>query len=85
MGVRGRERKLFTGGLAGNDKIGYSIEFEPTYFISDAFNVYVGLELERMPDWLVWQQDNLVGSFDRREADLNAGFNWISRTGRSCA
>ena len=29
-----------------------------------------------MPDWLVWQQDNLVATFDRREAHLNAGFNW---------
>ena len=53
---------------AGNDKLGYSVDVQPTYFISDAFNVYVGLELGRMPDWLVWQQDNLIGSFDRREA-----------------
>jgi len=70
------EAELFTGGLSGNDKLSYSATFTPTYFISDAFNLYVGLKLLRMPDWLVWQQDNLVASFDRREADLNAGFNW---------
>ena len=29
-----------------------------------------------MPDWLLWQQDNLVASYDRRELDFNAGFNW---------
>ena len=31
----------------------------------------------RTPDWLVWQQDNLIGSFDGRQTNLNAGFNWI--------
>jgi len=71
------EAEAFGGGLAGNDKIGYSVNVEPRYFISDAFNVYVGLELIRTPDWLVWQHDNLIGSFDRRETDLSAGFNWI--------
>ena len=70
------EAELFTGGLSGNDKVNYSLDIQPTYFISDAFNLNVGLKLLRMPDWLVWQQDNLVATFDRREADLNAGFNW---------
>ncbi len=43
----------------------------------DAFNVYVGVFASRTPDWLVWQHDNLIGSFDGRELDLNAGFNWM--------
>ena len=70
------EAELFTGGLSGNDKFNYTANIQPTYFISDAFNLYVGVKLVRMPDWLVWQQDNLVASFNRRETDLNAGFNW---------
>ena len=37
------EAEAFSGGLSGNDKVGYSIDVEPTYFISDAFNVYVGV------------------------------------------
>lgn len=71
------EAEVYSGGLAGNDKIGYSLMLEPTYFVSDAFNVYVGVFGSRTPDWLVWQQENLIGSFDGREADFNAGFNWI--------
>ena len=72
------EAQAFSGGLAGNDKIGYSVEVIPTYFISDEFNVYVGLYADRTPDWLVWQRENLIGSFDGREAHFDAGFNWIS-------
>jgi hypothetical protein len=70
------EVELFSGGLAGNDEIGYGLEFEPTYFLSDAFNLYVGLYSSRTPDWLVWQRDNLIGSFDGRESHFDAGFNW---------
>jgi hypothetical protein len=70
------EMEAFSGGLSGNDEVGYRAEVEPKYFISDAFNVYVGLSMERIPDWLVWQRENLIGSFDARETQLNAGLNW---------
>jgi hypothetical protein len=70
------EAELFSGGLAGNRKIGYSLDIEPTYFVNDAFSLYVGGYASRTPDWLVWQRDNLIGSFDGRESHLNAGFNW---------
>ena len=52
----------------------------PKYFINDSFNVYLGLESSHTPDWLVWQHDNLIGSFDSREVDINAGFTWIVTT-----
>lgn len=71
------ELEAFSGGLAGNDQVGYTVNFEPAYFISDAFNVYVGLYVESNPDWLVWQRENLIGSFDGEESHLNTGFNWI--------
>lgn len=70
------EANAFSGGLAGNHKVGYSLEFEPTYFISDAFSVYVGVYADRTPDWLLWQNDNLIGSFDGREWHFNAGLDW---------
>jgi hypothetical protein len=70
------EANAQSGGLAGNDKVGYSIEFVPTYFISDAFSVYAGLYADHTPDWLVWQRDNLIGSFDGREWHFDAGLNW---------
>ena len=70
------EMEIFSGGIEGNDNIGYRLEITPKYFISDAFNLYMGFTSSRNPDWLVWQQDNLLGSFDRRNAELSAGFNW---------
>jgi hypothetical protein len=68
--------EAYSGGLSGNHKLGYSVEVEPTYFINDAFSVYVGAFANRMPDWLVWQRDNLIGSFNGREVHFNAGFDW---------
>jgi hypothetical protein len=70
------EAELFSGGLSGNREIGFSLDLEPTYFVNDAFSLYVGAYASRTPDWLVWQRDNLIGSFDGRESHFNAGFNW---------
>ena len=70
------ELELFSGGLAGNHKLGYSVLYDATYFISDAFNLHAGFYHDRSPDWLVWQHDNLVGGFARRELDFNAGLDW---------
>ena len=70
------EVEVRTGGLAGNDRLGYWVNIEPRYFISDSFNLYLGVENYHTPDWLVWQTDNLIGSFESHETDLNAGFNW---------
>ncbi len=71
------EADVFSDGLAGNDEIGYAIHLRPTYFLSDALNIYVGLYARRIPDWVLWQRENLIASFSEREARLNAGFNWI--------
>ncbi|MEJ0085032.1 MAG: DUF5916 domain-containing protein [Pseudomonadota bacterium] len=65
-----------TGGFAGNDRLGYYVNFEPKYFVSDAFNLYLGASYSRTPDWLVWQRENLVGGFGGREAHFDAGFDW---------
>jgi hypothetical protein len=70
------ELEVFSGGLEGNQNLGYWVELTPKYFISDAFNLYLGLTSSRNPDWLVWQRENLLGSFDRRNAEISAGFNW---------
>jgi hypothetical protein len=71
------EAEAYSGGLSGNHRIGYRLEVEPRYFISDALNVYLGFEAERQPDWLVWQQDTLFGSYDRKQPSVSAGFTWI--------
>jgi hypothetical protein len=70
------EANIQSGGLAGNSKVGYNLHFVPTYFISDAFNVYVGVYGERNPDWLIWQRDNLIGSFEEHQMNFDAGLNW---------
>ena len=67
---------LFSGGLAGNSRVGYSLQYDATFFVSDAFNIHAGFYNDRNPDWLVWQRDNLIGSFERRELDFNAGLDW---------
>lgn len=70
------EAEVLSGGLGGNQRLGYDIKFVPTYFISDAFSVYAGPYYEHIPDWLVWQHDNLIGRFDEHTLQLDAGFDW---------
>jgi hypothetical protein len=70
------EVNIQSGGLAGNSKVGYNVRFTPTYFVSDAFNVYVGVYADRTPDWLVWETGNLIGSYEETELQFDAGLNW---------
>jgi len=70
------EAEVLSGGLAGNDKVGYSLKYDATYFISDAFSVTAGFYSDLTPDWLVWQRDNLIGSFEGRQLNFNAGLDW---------
>ena len=70
------DAQAFSGGLAGNRKLGYAVEVEPTYFVSDALSIYAGVYLDHTPDWLLWQRDNLIGAFDGRQWSLNAGLDW---------
>jgi hypothetical protein len=65
-----------SGGLAGNDEVGFSANFVPTYFVSDAFSLFVGGYAEYTPDWLVWEAGNLIGSHVGRELSLDAGLDW---------
>ncbi|MGH8216911.1 MAG: DUF5916 domain-containing protein [Rhodanobacteraceae bacterium] len=76
------EFDLETGGLRGNRRLGYELEIVPTYFISDALSLSVGADYVYTPGWLVWQHDNLIGSFDRRSLELESGFDWYI-SGRS--
>lgn len=67
---------LAGGGLAGYHRLGWSAKIEPTYFLSDAFRIETELKWTGTGDWLVWQRDNLIGSFRRRMLQLEAGFTW---------
>lgn len=68
--------ELNGGGLSGNHRAGVRFQFEPTYYLTDAFNVHVGLDASRKSDWLVWQHDNYIGSFKAKQIELSAGFHW---------
>ena len=70
------EAELSSGGLAGNDRVGYAAWVQPTYFVNDALSIYAGLATRSRPDWLLWQRDNLIGSFRGREVTLEAGADW---------
>jgi hypothetical protein len=63
------------GGI-GDRAIGYNVTLKPTYFFSDAFNAFVQFYYETTPNWMVWQHDNLLGTFDERAGQLDAGINW---------
>jgi len=64
------------GGIGDDRKLGYNAQFKPTYFISDAFNVFGVLYVESTPQWMVWQHDNLLGTFRERALEIDAGVNW---------
>ena len=70
------EANLFSGGINGNDNVGYTIHVEPKYFISDSFNVYAGVLHDFTPDWVIWQEDNLIGSFREHQTNFDLGFTW---------
>ncbi|WP_167284949.1 DUF5916 domain-containing protein [Marilutibacter alkalisoli] len=73
------ELEVFSGGLAGNSKIGSAVWYGATYFVNDAFSINAGAITIRRPDWLIWQgpdQGNLVGAYDGREVKLRAGLDW---------
>lgn len=65
-----------SGGLGGYGNPGWSLEFVPTYYIGDTFSVSLGAQVQRQPDWLVWQTDTLVGRFNQTLLQLDAGLNW---------
>lgn len=70
------EVEAFSGGLSGNHRFGYRLDFTPTYFVNDAVNVYAGINAISFPDWVFWQRENLIGSFEGKQVNFTAGFNW---------
>src|SRR4249919_304046 len=66
----------FIGGIGDERKWGWSANFNPTYYVTDAFNIYASLSAEHTPDWMVWQHDNLVSTFDEHSTEFDAGVNW---------
>jgi len=64
-------------GDANNSRsVGWNTQFQPTYFISDAFSIYTTLYAERTPQWMIWQTGNLLGTFNEKAQQIDFGVNW---------
>ena len=63
-------------GIGENRKWGWSASFNPTYYVTDAFSVYSNFSYESIPQWAIWQHDNLIGTFDGEIGEFDAGVNW---------
>ena len=53
------------------------LDFNPTYFVNDNLSFYAELFAQHNPDWLIWQHDNLLGSFRADMLQFNGGVQWI--------
>jgi hypothetical protein len=69
---------VYTGGLSGSttQRLGYDAKFVQTWYAGETLNVFAGLYAEHTPGWLIWQHDNLIGSFDQHTLQFDGGFNW---------
>ncbi len=63
-------------GLGGPAHGSIQLDLNPTYFINDTLSVYGELLAIRNPDFLIWQSDNLLGSFHANQLQLNGGVQW---------
>jgi len=64
-------------GLDGPDHGAISFDVNPTYFVNDNLSFYGELYAQHNPDWLIWQYDNVLGTFRADQLQLNGGMNWI--------
>lgn len=71
------ESRLAAEGLDGAKGAGAYVYLEPQYHFNDRMNLAFGLWMQRAPDWLLWQGDNLLATFDADTLQVNASFNWI--------
>ncbi len=63
-------------GLRGPRFGALQLDLNPTYFVNDRLSFYGELYAVRNPDLLIWQHDNLLGSFGASQLNLNAGMQW---------
>lgn len=71
------ESRVAAEGLEGARGMGATLYLEPQYHFNDRMNLALGLQMQKVPDWLLWQGGNLLGSFDSEMLELKAAFNWI--------
>ncbi len=68
--------RYFGEGLRGPGHGGFQFDLNPTYFVNDQLSFYGELNVQHNPDWLLWQNDNLLGTFKADQLQLNGGMQW---------
>jgi hypothetical protein len=63
-------------GLDGPKYGALELDLNPTYFVNDNLSFYAELFAQHNPDWLVWQHDNVLGSYRADTLQLNGGMQW---------
>ncbi len=64
-------------GLGGPRNGGVTLRLEPTWHASDRLSHSVGLTLTHDPDWLLWREDNLLGTYRQNLISVRAGSTWL--------
>jgi hypothetical protein len=64
-------------GLEGMDRPSVDMTLFPTYFFSDTLSVSPTVSVRYAPDWLLWRGNSRLASFEARQLNVNADFNWI--------
>jgi Domain of unknown function (DUF5916) len=65
-------------GLSGIDRGAWTTYLEPNYAFNDNLSVFFGLELQRNPDWTIWDRDTRrLVAYGSEQALLNAGMVWL--------
>jgi hypothetical protein len=64
------------GGIGEHRHWGWSASFNPTFYVTDSFSIYTNFSYEAIPQWVIWQHDNLLGTFKGEIGEFDAGVNW---------
>ncbi len=67
-------------GQSGFEGVGSSeveLYFQPTFHVNDNLSFNVGLDALYLPDWLLWREDNLLGTYRGKQASFSAGLQWL--------
>ncbi len=70
--------RLGQSGLENIDHSDIGFYFEPRYYVSDTLSLYMGLEAQYRPDWLLWQENQgVLATFESKQLNLFAGMQWL--------
>ena len=63
-------------GLKGVSHSAVKASLQPTYHVNDALSFNLGTTLFMQPDWLLWREGTLLGTYRGKQVAINAGMQW---------